>query len=159
MITATDTITTTTTTGHDTTAAAGDAEHVLAVVEPTTGGSAALDVAHDVVARGGRASVVVLITDRVAADIRDYAAAEELSSHEAEAAAIEQFTAQCRDRIGADVPTIVERHGWLGTDIRRHISSEITTVAVPEGLVGRRGLDKIASRLGRRVVVTPSNAA
>jgi hypothetical protein len=128
-------------------------EHVLAVVEPTDRGDAALDVAHDVVARGGRASVLMVITSRVDDDIRSYAASEDLSVSEAEATALERLVGYCNERIGDDVPTIVERFGRLGTDIRRHISEDITSVAVPEGLFQQRSLDKMSAATGRPVVV------
>ena len=134
-------------------------EHVLTLVEPTGGGDRTLDIAHDVVARGGRASVVMLITDRVDADIRAYADSENLSRGEAEAAAIDQLTDYCSGRVGSDVPTIVERFGRLGTDIRRHITEDITSVAVPEGLLDARGINRLARRTGRPVTVTPSSAA
>lgn len=134
-------------------------EHVLTIVEPTGRGDATLDVAHDVVARGGRASVVMLITDRVDNDIREYADSENLSRSEAEATAIDRLAEYCSERVGGDVPTIVERFGWLGVDIRRHITEDVTSVALPEGLLNARGVNKLARRIGRPVTVTPRRAA
>ncbi len=40
-------------------------EHLLAVVDPTEAGDSTLDIASDVVARGGKATVVVLVDQRV----------------------------------------------------------------------------------------------
>jgi hypothetical protein len=156
------TMTTDTTTPISTVASdpAASTEHLLAVVEPIADGDAPLDFARDVVARGGRASVLMLITDRVRADIRDYAEVIDLPDYaEAEARAIERLTAICGERIGVEVPTAVARFGWLGVDFRRYISEEITSVAVPEAIVGRRGVDRMLGRLGRPVVVTPQLAA
>lgn len=133
-----------------------DAEHVLTIVEPTAHGDSTLDLAHDVVARGGRASVVMVITDRVDADIDGYAESENLSRTEAETQAFEQLAGYCANRIGGEVPTIVERFGWLGVDIRRHITDDVTSVAIPAGLLGKRDLARIERRLGRPVVVTPA---
>lgn len=43
----------------------GNREHMLTIVEPTIGGHATLDLAHETVERGGTASVVMVITGRV----------------------------------------------------------------------------------------------
>ena len=134
-------------------------EHVLTIVEPSGRGDATLDIAHDVVARGGRAKVVMVITDRVDTDIREYADSENLSRTEAEATAIDRLADYCAERIGDDVPTIVERFGWLGVDIRRHITDDITSVALPEGFLNDKGVDRLARRIGRPVTVTPRRVA
>ena len=144
-------------TTNDESPAAG--EHLLTIVEPSGRGDTTLDIARDVVARGGRASIVMVITDRVDDDIRNFAASEELSRGEAEAHAIDQLTAYCSERVGDDVPTIVERFGRLGTDIRRYITDEVTAVAVPEGFLSARGANKLSRRVGRPVVVASDRAA
>ena len=42
-------------------------EHLLTIVEPTHGGDTTLDLAHEAVARGGTATVLMVITERVRA--------------------------------------------------------------------------------------------
>jgi hypothetical protein len=143
----------------ETTDARGPAEHVLVVVEPTTGGDGPLQLAHDVVARGGRASVLMLITSRVDDDIRAYAASEDLSFAAAEADAIARLGEYCTSQIGAAVPTNVARFGWSAVDLRRFVAADVTTVAVPEQLFEGRRLRQLAAQVDRPLVTVPALAA
>lgn len=135
------------------------ADHLLAVVEPAGTGDTALDLASDVVARGGRATVVLLITARVEDDIRRFAASENLDYSMAERHAIERLTTYCSDRIGAEVPTHVE---WVDDgheiDIHRHLADHITAVALPTSLPVRHP-GRLATSLHRPVVFMPDRAA
>lgn len=133
-------------------------EHLLAVVEPTDNGNATLDLAHDVVARGGQATVLMLITDRVVDDIRGFAAAEDLDYRVAEAHAIERLTSYCTGRVGANVPIRVARLGSLGADLQGHISDDITAVALPAHLPDHH-LGRLANTVRRPLVIVPDHDA
>lgn len=137
-------------------------DHLLAVVEPAGAGDTTLALANDVVARGGQATVLMLITDRVAEDIRSFAAAEDLDYSMAELHAIERLTSYCSGRIGADVPTHVARLGRRRIDLRHHITGHltdrITAVALPACLT-EQDLGRLATTLDRPVVIMPDQAA
>lgn len=133
-------------------------EHILTFVEPTTGGDATLELAHETVARGGSASVVMVITDRVRRDIQAYAASEDLGIGEAESIAVDQLRAQCADRVGGS-PALATHYGPLGSDLVRYVTSETTSIAIPERLVADKLVQRIVTYTGRPVVVAPGQRA
>ncbi len=138
-------------------------EHLLTVVEPTTGGDSTLSLADDTVARGGAASVVMVITDRVQRDIRDFAESEGLSWNEAETLALEQLRSHYADHLGAvragDTPVTVTSLGELGANVRGRLGEGITAVAVPERLLSKFSVHEFTNSTGLPVIVAPSRAA
>ncbi len=132
-------------------------EHLLTIVEPTTGGDTTLELAHDAVERGGAATVVMVITDRVRRDIDAFAASEDLDRADAEGRALEQLDDYCRSRVGPST-TIATRYSGARTDVAELVTPEITAVAVPEGLLGQRAISRLVKRTGLPVVVTPAHA-
>lgn len=132
-------------------------EHLLTIVEPTKGGDATLDLAHNTVERGGDATVVMVITDRVRRDIDAYAASENLDRADAEGRALNQLDNYCRDRVGGSAD-VVTRYSGPRTNVAELITPEITAIAVPEGLIGQRAIAKLVKRTGLPVVVTPARA-
>ncbi len=132
-------------------------EHLLTLVEPTKGGDATLDLAHSTVERGGDATVVMLITDRVRRDISDYATSENLDRAEAEGRAMDQLDRYCRSRVGGDT-TVVASYRWPHTDVAKLVTPGITAIAVPERLVSKRSVRKLVKRTGLPVVVAPSGS-
>ena len=133
-------------------------EHLLTIVEPTTGGDATIELARRAVARGDTASVLMVITDRVQRDIRAFAASEELGYGEAEEQAILQLRELCIEQIGDTVP-IKMHFGSLGNDVVKYITDAATTVAIPARLASNGMVDRIVSYSGRPVIVAPSLAA
>ena len=133
-------------------------EHLLTIVEPTTGGDATIELARRAVARGGSASVLMVITDRVQRDIRAFAASEELGYGEAEEQAILALRELCIEQIGDTVP-ITMHFGALGSDIVKYISGDTTGVALPARLANNGMVERIVSYSGRPVIVAPSLAA
>ncbi|NNF64015.1 MAG: hypothetical protein HKN07_07115 [Acidimicrobiia bacterium] len=133
-------------------------EHLLTIVEPTIGGDATIELARRAVARGGTASVLMVITDRVERDIRAFAASEELGYGEAEEQAIIQLRELCLEQIGETVP-IRMHFGSLGSDVVKYITGDTTTIAIPARLANNGLVERIVSYSGRPVIVAPSLAA
>ncbi len=129
-------------------------EHLLTIVEPVPGGDTTLDLAQETVARGGRATVLVVVTDRVERNIKAYAESQGLGVGEAEAISLKRLRSECRDRIG-DVPWLVAHYGSVGSDVVKYITADTTAVAIPARLVNDRLVERIASYSGRPVTVVP----
>ena len=133
-------------------------EHLLTIVEPTTGGDATLELAHETVARGGSASVVMVITDRVQRDIRAFADSEDLDRGEAEALALDQLRNHCSDRVGGS-PELATHYGALGSNVVKYVTADTTAIAIPERLVADKFVQRIVTYSGRPVIVAPSRIA
>lgn len=127
-------------------------------MEPTTGGDATVELAQEAVARGGRVSLLMVITDRVERDIKAYASSENLSRGEAEAIALDQFRSYYSERLGGEV-NITTEYGTLSSDVVKYITADTTAVAIPERLVTDNLVQRIASYSGRPVIVAPNRAA
>ena len=76
-------------------------EHVIAVVEPLGGVDPSIEAASEVVGRGGRATVVLLLTKEVDENIRAFAAAEDLSFADAREIAIARMSDSYTQSLGA----------------------------------------------------------
>src|SRR5665811_1756496 len=116
-------------------------EHIVAVVEPTRDGEATLDIAHEVVNRGGRATVVVLVTRKTIRDIRDFAEAENLTLPDAKEAYVERLIETYSSRVGGlDTSAIVAEGDYSGrAAFDRAVRTCPTTIAIPQSLANRRG--------------------
>lgn len=130
-------------------------DHILAIVEPTDGGDLTVDLAEATIARGGNATVVVLITDRVLGDIRSFAAAEDLPWNDAHTQALEQIETQYLSRVGATT-LFVRANAKLLDQLRSLVTDEITAIALPEQLVTNFSVQAFANSIGVPVTVTPS---
>lgn len=133
-------------------------EHMLTIVEPTPGGDSTLDLAHETVERGGSASVVMVITDRVQRDIRDFAQSENLDRGVAQAQALDQLAELCVGRIGGS-PHVATHFGDVAQALRQHVTADTTVIAVPERLAAGRRLRRLASKSGIPMVISPKRAA
>lgn len=133
-------------------------EHLLTIVEPAPGGDATLRLARDTVARGGTASIVMVITDRVRRDIRAFAEAEDLDYGAAEAQALDQLRNDCVARVGP-IADVVMVFGTIRSDVVRYVTSETTAIALPTSLIADRMVERLTTYTGRPVIVTPSHAA
>lgn len=136
-------------------------EHLLAVVEATPSGEAPLEVAHDIVARGGRATVVFLINAAMRRDIAAFAAAEDLAAGSAEAIAINRLSDAYARRIGGEETDVVV---WHMTPSPRALidaatASDATSIAVPQDIARHRHWRALLTDAPVPVVVTPLRAA
>jgi len=136
-------------------------EHIVAVVEPTRDGEATLDIAREVVMRGGRATVVVLVTRQTMSDIRDFAEAENLTFPDAREIFIERLAAMYSSRVGGpDTSAIVAQGDYSGrTVFTSATSARSTTIAMPQGLAKRRGWRVSVARSQVPVLIAPPTAA
>lgn len=133
-------------------------EHLLTIIEPAPGGDSALELARQTIARGGCASVVMIITPRVQRDIQAFAASEDLWKGDAEALALDQFREQCREATGGD-PAIAVHYGALGSEVVQYVTSDTTAIAVPATLVSDKLVERLTAYSGRPVVVAPATYA
>lgn len=132
-------------------------EHLLAIVEPTTGGDTTIELANASLARGGQATVAVLLTDRVMRDIEDFAAAEDLSWGDASAQAFEQIEMTYAACTAAKI-LYLRSDAKLFDQLGRLVTSDITTIALPERLVVNFSVQAFARSIGVPVTVVASAA-
>ena len=133
-------------------------EHLLTIVEPTRGGDTTLELAHETVARGGKASVVMVVTDRVQRDLQAHLQTDESGRGEAETQALDQLRSQYSARIGG-APMLATHFGALGSEVVKYVTADTTAIAIPERLVIDKLIQRIAMYSGLPVIVTPSRAA
>lgn len=144
-----------------TTAGAESTEHVLAVVEPTKEGERALDLAADVVKRGGRATVVVFFDNEHLNHISEFAKSEQLNLLEAEgiygSRLVESYAAQ----VGNDgTETVLDRLPRSGRAvIDQAVGLGATMIALPASLANRRGWMRAIGRSPVSVTIIPPAAA
>lgn len=133
-------------------------EHLLAVVDPTEAGDSTLDIASDVVARGGKATVVVLVNQRVRDDLRRFADSEDLDLHTGQAIALDRLSDSYALRVGGDdTETIICDSTFSARDLLDVAAeSRATSIVVPQQLTSRRNLRKLVSDAHVAVVVAPA---
>ena len=131
-------------------------EHIVAIIQPTGRDDSTVDIARDVVANGGTATVIMLITDRVRKDIRDFAAAENLSVGEAEAIALDRLSADYVASIGAGQTDVVVSNV---PDAQSQTLVNATKIAVGQDALSRHALNQLVSRATVPVIVTSPRAA
>lgn len=134
-------------------------EHIVAIVQPTGRYDSTVDIARDVVANGGRATVIMLVTDRVRRDIRDFAAAENLSIGEAEAIAIDRLSDDYVTAIGAGHTDVVVSTATDAHDQAQPALATATKIAVGQDALTRHALNRLASSTTVPVIVAAPRAA
>lgn len=133
-------------------------EHVLTIVEPSASGEAPLAIANDLVARGGKATILVLIDDVARDDFRRFADAQDLDVHHGEAVAIDRMLDLYTTRVGgSDTEAIVTDGRSSVRDILTLAAeADATSIALPQQLARRRSVRKLVSESHLPVVVTPA---
>jgi hypothetical protein len=135
-------------------------EHVIAVVEPSAAVDPSLDVASKVVGRGGRATVVLLMTKQVEDDIRAFAASEDLAYYDARDIAIENMKRRYAGLTGGDTAAVVTQSTANGRVILDAATkAHATSVAVSQHIAAKRGWRRELRKSQVPVVVTPRRAA
>jgi hypothetical protein len=136
-------------------------EHIVAVVEPTPDGEATLDIAHEVVNRGGRATVVVLVTRKTLNDIRGFAEAENLTFPDAREIFVERLAEMYSSRVGGrDTRAIVAEGDYSSRMVfDSAVSARPTTIAMPQSMAKRRGWRASVARSRVPVLIAPPAAA
>jgi MinD superfamily P-loop ATPase len=135
-------------------------EHIVAVVEPTRDGESTLDVARQVVERGGRATVVVLVTRKTMSDVRAFAESESLTVPDASEIYFERLAESYSSRVGSpDTSTVVTESASSSRVVFETASSvRPTSIAMPQRLVNRRAWRASVARAQVPVLVAPSTA-
>jgi hypothetical protein len=133
-------------------------EHMLAIVEPRTGGEITIDIAKETRSRGGNVTVLIVISESVQRDIRLFAAPAELSNDEAQTQLLERFRRRCIERLGGD-PQINTHFGPLGSKVVKYVTADTTTIALPALLATDGLVDRIVAYSGRPAMIVPSRLA
>ncbi len=133
-------------------------EHILAVVEPNDAGEISLATATDLVAHGGKATVLVLLDKKTVSDFRQFAEAENLGAHEGEAIAVNRLVSLYNSRVGGtDTQTIVAGSTSTVHDLLDVADKErATSIVIPQHLIAQRRLRKLVSDSRIPVLVTPA---
>jgi MinD superfamily P-loop ATPase len=136
-------------------------EHIVAVVEPCRDGEATLEFATEVVARGGRATVIVLVTNKTMKDIRDFAESENLTVPDASEIYFERLAGTYASRIGSrDTSAILTESAFSGrTVFETAANARPTTIVMPQRFANRRGWRASVARSSVPVVIAPPAAA
>jgi hypothetical protein len=131
-------------------------EHLVAVVEPNEAGERSLDIATDLVASGGRATLVVLINQQVRNEFRQFADAEDLDVHVGEAIALNRLLEAYTSRVGGhDTEAIVADSTSSARDLLDVAAgTHATSIAIPQQIAARRRLRKLVSAAHIPVLVT-----
>jgi len=133
-------------------------EHIVAIVEPNRDGEATIDIARDVVDRGGRATVVMLLTHKTMSDISDFAASENLTVPDASEIYLDRLAETYAARIGSpDTSAVMTGNPSSGRTVfetAERIRS--TTVAMPQRIAKRRGWRSSVARSQVPVLIAPT---
>ena len=133
-------------------------DHLLAVVEPNRAGEASLHVATDHVARGGTATILVLVDDRTRDDIRRFADSEDLHPHDGEAIALERLVDAYTARIGGDGADAVVADSTSSARELLDVAAKAnaTSVVIPQHVAARRPLRRLAADTNLPVLIAPA---
>ena len=133
-------------------------EHLLAIVEPSATGEAPLEIANDVVTRGGKATIVVLLTEEARNDFRRFADAQDLDVHQGEAVAVDRLIDVYTTRVGgSDTDSMVTHARTSALDLLAMAAdTDATSIAIPQQVARRRGVRKLVSQALVPVLVTPA---
>jgi hypothetical protein len=135
-------------------------EHILAIVDAAEGGEATLDIARDVVSRGGRATVLVLSDPVLTGHLRAFAASENLDVNVAGAIYNDRLIRGYTTRVGGPGTTVtIDEHDSGLRVLSGAAGAGATAVAIPQRLLGDRRWRTAVRRSPLPVVVTPPRAA
>jgi hypothetical protein len=135
-------------------------EHLIALVEPTLEGETPLALATELVARGGKATVLLVVTDRARDEFRRFADSENLGHGQAETIAVDRLTASYKSRVGGDTDTIVADSTTSSNDLLgAATASGATSIVIPQHLATRPELHELVSGSPVPVLITPKRAA
>ena len=134
-------------------------EHIVAVIEPTLAGESPLAVALEIVNRGGRASVVVLLTKETLGDIRRFAEVEELTFPDAQEIFLERLTDGYAKRLGIGESSVTTLNEYSGRSVIGSAQVDATTIAMPQKVAARLSWRGSIARSRVPIVISPPRAA
>jgi hypothetical protein len=134
-------------------------EHTFAVVEPTVDGDTTVNFARETLARGGDATIIVLLGRETVANIAAFARAEDLSEADGREIYLERLEEMYTNMFGSRVRFVAD--GWHA---ERAVFAEATrgnatSVVVPQRLVSQRNWKSAVSKSQVPVLLTPRKAA
>jgi len=133
-------------------------EHLLAVVEPNEADETSIDMAADLVARGGKATVLMLVNQQVRDDFRRFADSEDLLAHVGEAMALERLVNGYTSRIGGESTEVIVTNWTSPVRELLEVAAELraTSIVIPQRLAARRGLRRLVSDTTLPVLIAPA---
>ncbi len=134
-------------------------EHIVTIVDAADASGAPLDYTRRALEHGGRATLVLLLSQRDQENILAYAAAENMPAGEAEKRYIEATTAALTGLVGTpNAEAIVGVRTHEQWDLADFVMDEIdaSTVVLPRHLAERRPWRAIAKRSQVPVVIVPA---
>lgn len=133
-------------------------DHLLAVIEPNETGEASLDIATDHVARGGTATLLILLDKQARDDFRRFADAEDRHVYNGEAVALDRLVNTYTARVGPEnTEAIVANSSHSSRDLL-HVAAEshATSIVIPQQVAARRSLRKLVSDTTLPVLIAPA---
>ena len=133
-------------------------EHLLAIVTPNQAGEVSLDIATDVVARGGKATVLLLLDAQARDDLRRFADSEDLAAHHGEAIALDRLADRYASRLGRSDTEMVVLDSVRSPRSLLDVATEskATSIVIPQHLAAQRVLRKLVSQARVPVLVAPA---
>jgi hypothetical protein len=131
---------------------------MVAVVEPAIDGDTTIELAQTVVDRGGRATVVVLMSRKTIAAIEAFADAEDLHFADAREMYIERLAADYSARFGGQltVTIVTDRTDANHVVFEAAARDSATSVVMPQRLVNRRNWKTAVARSQIPVLIAPA---
>jgi len=134
-------------------------EHTLAVVEPTLDGEATLEIAKETLARGGDATVVILLGRGMDANIAAFAKAEDLAFADARAIYFDRLSATYGNVFGDRVRFVFDNRHAEREVFAEATRGHATSVVVPQHLVSHRNWKSAVAKSQVPVLLAPPKAA
>ena len=136
-------------------------EHTIAVVEPSLDGDTTLQYAKDVVDRGGRASVIVLLGRETVDGIIAFSDSEDLPLPDGREIYLDRLARQYSELFdGREQVTVVsDGHDANRLVFDRADREAATAVVIPQRLVSRRNWKSSVAKSPVPVVIAPAKAA
>jgi hypothetical protein len=134
-------------------------EHTLAVVEPTVDGDDTVTYARETLARGGDATIIVLLGRETMANISAFANAEDLSQADGREIYLQRLSETYMGLAGSRVMFVAD-----GPRADRFVFDEVgrehaTSVVIPQRLVGHRNWKSAVRKSQVPVLFAPRKAA
>ncbi len=135
-------------------------EHIVAIVDPTVDEDSTLDLAQEVVDRGGRVTVMVLASRDTVAGMTAFANSEDLTLPDGAEIYLERLAMQYTERFGGpEATTILARVDASEFVFATAKQKAATVVAMPQRLAGRRAWRNSVAKSPVPVMIAPQKAA
>lgn len=132
-------------------------EHLLTFVVPNKAGEAPLGIAAERVARGAKATLVVLLDKEARNDFRRFAEAEDLDAPTGEAIARERMIDFYSSRVGGvDTQTVLADVSSSRDMLRTAEAAQATSIVIPQELAARSDLRRLMSSARIPVLIAPA---